>query len=85
MKKFLQGGWGFSRQQDTTPGFNDGTWQEIRFDIDPACSPDITGTIVGVQGTQVSVYRMTQTSGVAARGANWTPAELKERWAEISK
>ena len=45
----------------------------------------INGTIVGVQGPQVSIYRMVQTAGVAPRvGSHWTPAELKERWAEIS-
>ncbi|HEX2572168.1 MAG TPA: SDR family NAD(P)-dependent oxidoreductase [Polyangia bacterium] len=47
---------------------------------------DITGQIVGVQGTQVSLYRMIQTAGMTPRtGDTWTPAELHERWAEISK
>jgi ubiquinone/menaquinone biosynthesis C-methylase UbiE len=46
MKKFLHVGCGHLRKEDTTRGFNDGTWQEIRFDIDPACSPDVIGTIV---------------------------------------
>ncbi|MEK6607768.1 MAG: SDR family NAD(P)-dependent oxidoreductase [Myxococcota bacterium] len=44
---------------------------------------DISGTIVGVQGTQVSVYRMIQTTGTMPRGAAWTPNELRERWTEI--
>ncbi|MSP62712.1 MAG: SDR family NAD(P)-dependent oxidoreductase [Myxococcales bacterium] len=49
-------------------------------------SADINGAIVGVQGAQVSVYRMTQTSGVAPKaGGEWTAQELRERWAEISK
>jgi hypothetical protein len=46
---------------------------------------DITGSIVGIQGTQVSVYKMTQTAGVTPKGSGWSPQELKERWAEISK
>ena len=47
---------------------------------------DINGAIVGVQGAQVSVYRMLQTQGVAPRsGGEWTPAELRERWSEITK
>ncbi len=47
---------------------------------------DISGAIVGIQGNQVSVYRMTQTSGVTPKNGNdWSPAELKERWGEISK
>jgi NAD(P)-dependent dehydrogenase (short-subunit alcohol dehydrogenase family) len=46
---------------------------------------DVTGAIVGVQGAQVSVYKMTQTTGVAPKsGATWTPEELRERWNEIS-
>jgi NAD(P)-dependent dehydrogenase (short-subunit alcohol dehydrogenase family) len=48
-------------------------------------SADITGAVVGVQGTKVSVYRMMETAGAAPMGAAWTAAELKERWAEISK
>ena len=47
---------------------------------------DITGTIVGVQGTKVSLYKMIETSGDDAEGGdNWTPQELRERWAEIAK
>jgi NAD(P)-dependent dehydrogenase (short-subunit alcohol dehydrogenase family) len=47
---------------------------------------DITGTIVGVQGTKVSVYRMVETSGATPKsGDKWSPEELKERWSEISK
>ena len=47
---------------------------------------DITGSIVGVQGTQVSVYKMTQTAGVMPKaGGTWTAQELRERWGEISK
>ena len=46
---------------------------------------DINGAIVGVQGTQVSIYRMVQTAGAAAKGSEWTAAELKERWGEIGR
>jgi SAM-dependent methyltransferase len=46
MKKFLHVGCGPARREHTTKGFNNGPWQEIRFDIDPKCSPDILGTIV---------------------------------------
>jgi len=45
---------------------------------------DITGQIVGVHGPKVFLYKMTETAGVTKEGA-WNPAELKERWAEISK
>lgn len=30
---------------DTTPGFQDGQWNEIRLDIDPAVQPDMIGSI----------------------------------------
>jgi NAD(P)-dependent dehydrogenase (short-subunit alcohol dehydrogenase family) len=46
---------------------------------------DITGTIVGVQGPKVSLYKMIETTGATPKAATWTPAELRERWGEISK
>jgi NAD(P)-dependent dehydrogenase (short-subunit alcohol dehydrogenase family) len=46
---------------------------------------DINGTIVGVMGTKVSVYKMIETAGTTPKGANWTAQELRERWGEISK
>jgi SAM-dependent methyltransferase len=49
MKKFLHVGCGKAKMEHTTIGFNDGTWQEIRFDIDPNCSPDIVGTITNME------------------------------------
>jgi NAD(P)-dependent dehydrogenase (short-subunit alcohol dehydrogenase family) len=49
-------------------------------------SADITGTIVGVQGAKVSIYKMTETSGATPKaGEHWTAQELRERWAEIGK
>ncbi|MCU1280874.1 MAG: Short-chain dehydrogenase [bacterium] len=46
---------------------------------------DINGTIVGVMGTKVSVYKMIETTGTTPKGSTWTAQELRERWAEISK
>jgi hypothetical protein len=46
MKKFLHVGCGHAKKERTTIGFNNELWQEIRFDIDPECSPDILGTVV---------------------------------------
>lgn len=46
---------------------------------------DITGTIVGVQGPKVSLYKMMETTGATPKDKAWTPAELRERWAEIGK
>ncbi|HWE25698.1 MAG TPA: SDR family NAD(P)-dependent oxidoreductase [Myxococcales bacterium] len=46
---------------------------------------DITGAIVGVQGPKIFIYKMVETEGVTREGGPWSPAEIKERWAEISK
>ena len=46
MNKFLHVGCGSGRKEHTTKGFNNESWQEIRFDIDPKWSPDLLGTIV---------------------------------------
>jgi NAD(P)-dependent dehydrogenase (short-subunit alcohol dehydrogenase family) len=46
---------------------------------------DITGTIVGVQGPKIFIYKMVETEGATREGGPWSPAEIKERWAEISK
>jgi NAD(P)-dependent dehydrogenase (short-subunit alcohol dehydrogenase family) len=46
---------------------------------------DITGAIVGVQGAKVFLYKMVETAGVTREGGPWSPAEIRERWAEISR
>ncbi len=48
---------------------------------------DITGTIVGVQGGKVHLYQMHVSEGVTRdpRSGLWTPAEIKERWAELGR
>jgi len=46
---------------------------------------DITGTIVGVQGPKIFLYKMTETEGATRGGGPWSAAEIKERWSEISK
>ena len=46
---------------------------------------DITGSIVGVQGPKIFLYKMIETEGATREGGPWSPAEIKERWAEISK
>ncbi len=46
---------------------------------------DITGAIVGVQGTKVSLYKMIETTGVTPKESDWTPEELRARWDEIAK
>lgn len=50
MKKFLHVGCGPATKADTVAGFNNDMWQEVQFDIDPNCAPDIVGTIVDMSG-----------------------------------
>ena len=45
MKILLHVGPGHARLEHTTPGFNNGHWQELRLDIDPTVQPDILGSM----------------------------------------
>jgi hypothetical protein len=45
MADFLHVGCGPKRQDQTTRGFRDPSWREVRFDIDPAVKPDLIGTM----------------------------------------
>jgi len=45
MKTLLHVGCGASRIRQTTPGFNDGSWSEIRIDINALNQPDIIGSM----------------------------------------
>ena len=45
MRSFLHVGCGSATKEQTTAGFNDGSWQEIRFDIDAEVAPDIVGSM----------------------------------------
>src|SRR3954465_2121490 len=46
---------------------------------------DIPGTIVGVQGPKIFLYKRTENEGATREGGPWSPAEIKERWGEISR
>jgi len=46
---------------------------------------DITGTVVGVAGGRLSVFKMIETQGVFKQDGVWTAQEIREKWAEISK
>ena len=45
MKTLLHVGCGASRIEQTTPGFNNGSWSEIRIDINALNRPDIIGSM----------------------------------------
>jgi len=45
IRQVLHVGCGFNTIENLPAGFRDGTWTEVRFDIDPAVKPDRVGTI----------------------------------------
>lgn len=47
---FLHVGCGPVRKDETTKAFAGPDWRELRFDIDPAASPDIIGTMTDMSG-----------------------------------
>lgn len=53
-KKLLHVGCGNSKLKHTTSGFNDGSWDELRFDIDVTAKPDIVGTMTDMGGVASS-------------------------------
>ncbi len=54
MKKLLHVGCGVATLEKLPQGFNDGNWQEVRFDIDdaPEIGADILGTITDMSGVE---------------------------------
>jgi NAD(P)-dependent dehydrogenase (short-subunit alcohol dehydrogenase family) len=48
-------------------------------------SAELTGEVIGVAGARLSRYKMIETTGAFKQEEAWTAAEIKERWAEISK
>lgn len=49
-KTFLHVGCGAKRKNQTTFAFGKDDWDEIRLDIDPSHSPDVTGTMTDMSG-----------------------------------
>lgn len=45
MSTLLHVGCGASKIEQTTPGFNNGSWSELRIDINPLNQPDIIGSM----------------------------------------
>lgn len=52
MKSFLHVGCGQKRKSQTTKGFNNGDWNEIRFDIDESNQPDLIGTMLDMKSVE---------------------------------
>jgi SAM-dependent methyltransferase len=52
MKKFLHVGCGPATKAQTLNYLNTNDWEEVRYDIDPAVSPDIVGTMTDMGAVQ---------------------------------
>ena len=50
--KFLHVGCGLKAKSSTTSGFDSDEWEEVRFDIDSRVNPDITGTMINMEGVE---------------------------------
>ena len=70
-----------SQESGTTKGFNTAAWQEVRFDSDPACAPDILGTIVDMSAVpDASVEAIFSSHSIEHVYAHEVPKVLKEFW-----
>lgn len=60
MNQLLHIGCGHNRKNRTTRGFNTDAWSEVRLDIDPSVSPDVTGTMTDMNavgsGTMQGIF-----------------------------
>jgi ubiquinone/menaquinone biosynthesis C-methylase UbiE len=54
MKKVLHVGCGAATIEKMPKGFKDGSWEEVRFDINPAVRPDVLGTITDMSAVQTN-------------------------------
>ena len=57
MPTFLHVGCGPKRKDQTTRGFAQAQWQEIRLDIDPAVVPDVVGTMTDMSAVGTATVR----------------------------
>lgn len=78
-KKLLHVGCGPKTKAQTTPGFNTDAWHEIRVDIDPTVSPDVTGSMTDLSeiasGSIDAVY---SSHNIEHLYAHEVPVALKE-------
>ncbi len=56
MPTFLHVGCGAKRKNQTTAGFNNPDWTELRLDIDPAVQPDVLGSITDMASVADSSF-----------------------------
>lgn len=79
MFEFLHVGCGSKYKNKTTSGFNNDDWDEIRFDIDEAVKPDITGTITDMSSVEsFSVEAVFSSNNIEHIYAHEVPRALSE-------
>ena len=52
MKSVLHVGCGYKNITSMGPAFNDGTWEEVRFDVDKEVNPDILGSMLEMSAVE---------------------------------
>ena len=79
MPLFLHVGCGSKRKNQTTRGFNQDDWQELRLDIDAAVNPDIIGTMTDMSAlADASVDAIFSSHNIEHLYPHEVPTALKE-------
>lgn len=79
MPTLLHIGCGPKRKDKTTKGFNTPNWTEIRLDIDPSVSPDVTGTMTDMSAVaSESVDAIFSSHNIEHLYPHEVPVALKE-------
>jgi hypothetical protein len=79
VRKLLHIGCGPKRKDQTTRGFNTDGWKEIRLDIDPSVSPDVTGTMTDMSAVETgSVDAIFSSHNIEHLYAHEVPLALAE-------
>ena len=79
MPTLLHIGCGPKRKDKTTKGFNTPEWTEIRLDIDPSVSPDVTGTMTDMSAVaSESVDAIFSSHNIEHLYPHEVPVALKE-------
>ncbi len=79
MPTFLHVGCGHFTKTNTTRGFRDGNWSELRFDIDPTVEPDLLGTMTDMSAvSDASVDAIYSAHNIEHLYAHEVPVALAE-------
>ena len=79
IRRLLHVGCGPKRKDQTTRAFNTDAWKEIRLDIDPSVSPDVTGTMTDMSAVETgSVDAIFSSHNIEHLYAHEVPLALAE-------